>query len=75
MEAITHQLYSKLPPISLAIKVRGTNMQGIAGKAGANSLATFSFGLLHMDTPVLADQQRLIHISSVQTLDVARSDG
>ena len=30
---------------------------------------TFSCGLLHVDTPVLADQQIYTFISSVQTLD------
>ena len=29
----------------------------------------FSYGFLHTDTPVLADQQRLIYISFVPTLD------
>ena len=29
----------------------------------------FSYGLVHMDTPVLANQQKLTFISSVQTLD------
>ena len=28
----------------------------------------FSYGLQHMDTPVLANQQKLTFISSVQTL-------
>ena len=31
--------------------------------------AVFSYGLLHMDTLVLADQQKLTFISSVWTLD------
>ena len=35
-------------------------MLSIAGEVRINSLATFSCGLLHMDTPVLADQQNLI---------------
>ena len=30
----------------------------------------FFYGPLHMDTPVLADQQELIYISFVRTLDV-----
>ena len=29
----------------------------------------FSYGLLRMDAPVLADQQGLSYMSSVQTLD------
>ena len=33
----------------------------------------FSYGLLHMDTLVLADQQKLTCISSVQTLDANKT--
>ena len=33
-------------------------MLGIAGEIKMNSSAPFSHGLLHMDTPVLADQQK-----------------
>ena len=32
-------------------------MIGTAGDARMNSYATFSYGLLHMDIPVLADRQ------------------
>ena len=35
-----------------------------------NSKETFSNGFLQIDPPVLLDQQRLIYISSMQTLDV-----
>ena len=41
----------------------------IAGEIRTNSLARSSYGLLHMDTPVLADQQGLTYIISVRTLD------
>ena len=45
------------------------DMLGTAGEVRTNSLATFSYGLLHMDTTVLVNQQRLAIISSVQTLN------
>ena len=32
-----------------------------------------SYGLLHMDTPVLADQEKLTFISSAQTLGAVLS--
>ena len=44
-------------------------MLGTAGRVMANSYATFSNELLHMDTQVLANQQKRAFISSVQTLD------
>ena len=44
---------------------------GTAGEVGMNSNSMFSYGLQHMDTLVLADQQKLIYISSVWTLDTA----
>ena len=37
------------------------NMQGTAGKVKTNWLATFSFGLLHMDVSVLTDRQTYRH--------------
>ena len=45
------------------------DMLGIAGEVTMNSKVIFSYGLLYMDTPVLADQQISTFISSVQTLD------
>ena len=42
-------------------------MQVTAGKARMNSFVTFFYGLLHIDVPVLADQQERIYISSVRT--------
>ena len=45
-------------------------MQGIAREARMNSQVTFFSGPLHMDVPVLTDQQELFCISSVRTLDV-----
>ena len=43
-------------------------MLGTAGEVKTNSKVKFS-GIPNMDAPVLADQQRLIFISSVWTLD------
>ena len=47
-------------------------MWGTDGNERMNLWAIFSYGLLYMDTPVLADQQRLTYISSVQTVDAAK---
>ena len=61
-------LNGHLPPISKTIKVRRTS--------GAR---TFFFESLHLDVPMLADQQELIFISSERTLyelwKTGRSDG
>ena len=40
-----------------------------AGEVRMNSSVTFFYGLLQMDTPVLANQQELTYISSVWTHD------
>ena len=57
------QLYCHLPPISQTIQERQAKH---AGQVRTNSM--FSYGLLHMNTPALGDQQKSIFISSVQTL-------
>ena len=44
-------------------------MLGTAAEVKTNSLVAFSDGLLHTDTPVLTDQQKLTYISFVQSLD------
>ena len=44
-------------------------MLGTGWKVRTSSWVTFSFGLLHIDTLVLVDQQNLTFISSVWTLD------
>ena len=44
-------------------------MVGTAGEVRMKLYVTYSYGLLHMDTPVLANQQKMTSISSVQTLD------
>ena len=45
-------------------------MKATAGEARTKSQVMFSFGLLHIDASVLTNQQELMYISSVQTLDV-----
>ena len=47
-------LYGYLRPITQTIQVRRRKHL----KVRMNSYATFSYGLLHMDTPVLVDQQK-----------------
>ena len=44
-------------------------MLGNAGEVRMNQCSTFSTGLLHVDAPVLSDQQKLTFINSVQTLN------
>ena len=45
-------------------------MWDTAGETRMNSLVMFFYGPFLMKMPVLADQQELIYISSLQTLDV-----
>ena len=59
------QLYSHLSPITQAFNWD----KDIAGEVSMNSKATFPYGLLHMDTSMLADQQNLTFNSSVQTVE------
>ena len=40
-----------------------------AGEANDNTQATFFCKFQYIDTPVLADQQKLKYITSVRTLD------
>ena len=49
------QFYGHLPPILQAIEDE-LHMMVTAGEIMTNLWATFSNGLLHIDTPVLADQ-------------------
>ena len=55
-------------PISQNIQ----DMLGITGEIRTNSWVMFSYGLLHMDTPVLAIQQRFIYFSFVWTIDTVK---
>ena len=45
-------------------------MWGTAREAKIKSLVTFSYGLFHMDVPLLADQQELKYNSFIRTQDV-----
>ena len=44
-------------------------IRAIAGEVRTNSWVTLFYGLLHMDIPVLAKQQKIIFINSMWTLD------
>ena len=55
------QLYGHLPLISQTIQVRRTRH---AGYCPGNKDELITSGLQHMDTPVLADLQRLTYISA-----------
>ena len=46
-----------------------TDMLNTVGEARTNSWVLFSYEFLPMDIPVLATQQVLTYINSVQTLD------
>ena len=50
-------------------RLSSLDTQDTAREVKTNSLATFSYGLLHIDTPVLVDQQIIRSISFVWTLD------
>ena len=54
-----------------ASKLDEEDMQGTAGGARTNSLATFSYGHLHTDEKVLDNQLDIIFNCSVRTQDVA----
>ena len=62
------QLYSYLFSTSQTIHVKGPRQAGALLENNKDDLTMF-YELLHMDTTVLADQQRLIYIRPVQTLD------
>ena len=59
---------SQLSPVSESIQEK-QNMLDTAAGEGRNSSVTFSCELLHMDVPVLADQQKHTFICSVWILD------
>ena len=59
-----------IPHISETIKWDEQDMRNTAGKAKMNLEVTFFYGPLHINVSALADQQELIYISSVGTLDV-----
>ena len=47
-------------------------MLNTTGEVKTNSVVKFYYELLHMDTPVLADQQSLIYISTLQIFDAVK---
>ena len=63
---LKQQLYYHIAPISQTIQVRWIRHAAHCWKIRDMKI---SCELLHMDTPVLASQQKLIFISSVQTLN------
>ena len=44
-------------------------MFGSVREESTNSKEKFYYGLLHMDTPLLADQQKLLYFSMMEKLD------
>ena len=62
-------LYGHLPPISQTIE---QDMLATAGEVRTNSLAIFPYRLLYMDTPVMADKQRLTYIRSMRIPDAVK---
>ena len=70
IEAEPHktEVAGHLPPITQSIQEKRT--LGTDNKVGTNSFVKFSCGPQHMNTLVLADQQRLTYIISVRTLDL-----
>ena len=65
--SIEEQLNRYLPSIPQIIQDKQV-MPVTVGEAETHSHVTFFWGLLRMNTPVLADQQNLLSISFVRTL-------
>ena len=73
LETTPHKMAAVRPPTSHLtnhLRKNKQNMQGTTEEVRMNSLAMF-YIFLPMHTPVLAVQQKLMYISSVQTLNVA----
>ena len=64
------QLYGHLPPISKTIQVRRTRHGEHCWRSKTNTEMTFFYGPVHMNVPVLTDQQVLIYTSSMWRQDV-----
>ena len=64
------QLYDHWHPISKTIKVRQTKHAGHCWRSKYKLISVFSYGPLHMNMLVLANQQELTYNSSAQTQDV-----
>ena len=71
LEAATNKIATvgHLPPITQNIQDE-LDLLGTTGEVKADDLAMFSSGLLHIDTLMLTNQQKLTFISSVRALDV-----
>ena len=67
------QLYGHLPSIFKTIQDEQITRE-IAGEARTNSSVTFFWGPLNMDVPVLVDQQKLTHLSSLEDMLRAEDD-
>ena len=67
--ATKQQLYGQFAIILKTIQDRWTRHVRHCWRS-KNALVVFFYGPLHMNMPVLANQQELAYISSVQTLDV-----
>ena len=65
-EKVKCKLQKNAPYSSKPIQGATPHLLDTAGDIRTNSLATFSYGLLHTNASVLADQQGLTYISSVQ---------
>ena len=61
------QLYGHLPPLWKTIQIRQTRPVGHSWRSKDKLISDIFYGLLHMDTLVLADQQELTYTCSVQT--------
>ena len=64
------QVYSHLPPIPKTNQIRQTRHARHCWKSKDKLISMFSDGPLHNDMQVLADQQKLIHNSSIWIQDI-----
>ena len=69
LEAIPHKKVSVRPLSFHLIQVRRTRHTGHGWRSKDELISDGFLGMLHMDVPVMADQQRLIYTSSVRTQD------
>ena len=68
LEAAPHKMATNLP-YHKPSKKDEQDILDTAEEVRINSWETFFYGLLHMDTPMLVNLQKLTFISSVQILD------
>ena len=69
LHAVLNKSCKQHPTKHLTSHLSKTNRWGTTGEIRKNTEATFSYGLLYMDLPVLTDQLRLTYITSVWTHD------